>query len=96
MEQGVFCADYRKSKKLIIKRDCKLNFNRKIPEWIFYFVILLGVQSHFTINLKNLIQLLEAVNKLPYGNKMFLSPEEEELMKNGSHELKYMSYPQVF
>ena len=50
----------------------------------------------FTINLKNLIQLLEAVNKLPYGNKMFLSPEEEELMKNGSHELKYMSYPQVF
>jgi hypothetical protein len=54
------------------------------------------VQSHFTINLKNLIQLLEAVNKLPYGNKMFLSPEEEELMKNGSHELKYMSYPQVF
>lgn len=34
---------------------------------------------------KTTIQYLEAVNKLPFGNTMFLSPEEEaEHMKNGS------------
>ena len=34
---------------------------------------------------KTAVQFIEAVNKLPYGNTMFLSPEEEaEHMKNGS------------